>query len=112
MDPDLYVYLSVRVMKCCLLSIQLKSISVDKGQQCESAKEAYREQLTKTNNGQTLHYSTNFPQLNDVSKIFYIFEICMENCYRHQHIDKDLRFHEYGCYVVVIITSCCEFSHW
>ena len=48
---------------------KLKSISVDKGQQCESAKEAYREQLTKTNNGQTLHYTTNFPQLTDVSKI-------------------------------------------
>ena len=46
---------------------------MEKGQQSENAKEAYREQLTKTNNSQTLHYSTNFPQLNDVSKK-YIFE--------------------------------------
>jgi hypothetical protein len=42
---------------------------MEKGQQCESAKEAYRDQLNKTNNGQTLHYTTNFPQLNDVSEI-------------------------------------------
>ena len=41
---------------------------MEKGQQSETAKEAYREQLTKTNNSQTLHYSTSFPQLNDVSK--------------------------------------------
>ena len=40
---------------------------MEKGQQCETAKEAYRDQLTKTNNGQTLHYTTNFPQLSDVS---------------------------------------------
>lgn len=39
---------------------------MEKGQQCENAKEAYRDQLTKTNNSQTLHYSTNFPQLSDV----------------------------------------------
>jgi hypothetical protein len=44
---------------------------MEKGQQCEIAKEAYREQLTKTNNSQTLHYSTSFPQLNDVSQNFH-----------------------------------------
>lgn len=41
---------------------------MEKGQQCENAKEAYRDQLAKTNTSQTLHYSTSFPQLNDVSK--------------------------------------------
>ncbi|XP_046845264.1 formin-binding protein 1-like [Xenia sp. Carnegie-2017] len=45
---------------------KLKQLSMEKGQQCENAKEAYRDQLTKTNNSQTLHYSTNFPQLSDV----------------------------------------------
>lgn len=41
---------------------------MEKGQQCEVAKEAYRDQLNKTNNSQTLHYTTNFPQINDVRK--------------------------------------------
>jgi len=50
--------------------IQCKAASMEKGQAAEKAKEEYRSQLDKTNNKQTLHYTSEMPAVFNVSSIF------------------------------------------
>ena len=69
-------FCSVGKLIVSLFCWQFKTVSMEKGQTSDRARDEYKNQLDKANSKQTLHYSSEMPAVFDVSHLFLGIPLC------------------------------------